>query len=194
MPIQKKKKRTLIIILSIILTGLIFRGPLYRVVIKYQPIAERPNYTITNPELIEICKIKGTPEKNSSIKDIIRSSHVITSDLLEFSFTQAETDPNKLVNTHKANCVGYAALFAAVCNHQFVTLKRAPDWTATPYKGQLYLFGVNIHPYIQSPFFKDHDFVIIRNKNTGETYAADPSIRDYLRINYITLKSNRRHD
>ena len=189
---MKTIKRTLIIILATILTGFIFRGPLYRAVVKYQPTAERPNYTITNPELIEICKLKSTPEKNSGIKDLIHSSHAITSDLLEFTFTQTETDPNKLVNTRKANCVGYAALFAAVCNHQSITLKHAPNWTATPYKGQLYLFGVNIHPYIQSPFFKDHDFVIIKNKNTGETYAVDPSIRDYLRINYITLKTNKR--
>ena len=39
-----------------------------------------------------------------------------------------------------------------------------------------------------TPFFKDHDFAIIRNKRTGERIAVDPNVYDYLIIREITLR------
>jgi len=51
---------------------------------------------------------------------------------------------------------------------------------------QLYFLGTNIHKYFNSSFFKDHDFVTIENKTTGEIFAVDPTVNDYLRIDFIT--------
>ena len=36
-------------------------------------------------------------------------------------------------------------------------------------------------------FFKDHDFVTIENKETGEIFAVDPSVNDYLFIDFVTF-------
>ena len=62
-------------------------------------------------------------------------------------------------------------------------------WVATPQIGQLYLMGKNIHPYFNSAFFKDHDFVIIENLKTGEIVAVDPSLHDYTGIQHVDLKN-----
>jgi hypothetical protein len=62
----------------------------------------------------------------------------------------------------------------------------ADRWTAKPQIGQLYFLGTNIHKYFNSAFFKDHDFVTIENKKTGEILAVDPTVNDYLHIDFIT--------
>jgi len=62
------------------------------------------------------------------------------------------------------------------------------EWKATAHIGKLDLFGENIHSYIKSPFFKNHDFVIIMNITTQEKIIIDPSLYDYLMIEKVTLK------
>ena len=37
-----------------------------------------------------------------------------------------------------------------------------------------------------SKLFKDHDFVTIENKITEEIVAVDPTVNDYLRIEFVT--------
>lgn len=83
------------------------------------------------------------------------------------------------------HCVGYAAFTATVFNTLFrkVELK---DWKATPVVGHLYLLGMNVHLWFDSPFLADHDFVLIENKTTGERLLVDPTISDYLDINFVT--------
>ena len=62
----------------------------------------------------------------------------------------------------------------------------ADKWNAKPQIGQLYFLGTNIHKYFNSSFFEDHDFVTIENKSTGEILAVDPTVNDYLNIDFIT--------
>jgi hypothetical protein len=119
--------------------------------------------------------------------EIIKVGLSKTTELLKFTTSKNHIDPNKLIDTKTANCIGYATLFSANCNYLLVKHKLNEVWVATPHKGQLYLFIFNIHNYFKSSFFKDHDFVIIKNKNTGETLAIDPSINDYFYINYVKI-------
>ena len=37
----------------------------------------------------------------------------------------------------------------------------------------------------KSTFFKDHDFVTIENKVTGEVFAVDPTLYDYSGIKLV---------
>jgi hypothetical protein len=83
--------------------------------------------------------------------------------------------------------VGYAAFFATTCNYLLKKYHLDATWTAQPQAGKMYLLGENIHPYFHSPFFRDHDFVVIKNKVTGEILAVDPTIHDYLFINKVAL-------
>ena len=61
-------------------------------------------------------------------------------------------------------------------------------WTCTARVGQIYFLSTNIHEYFSDPFFKDHDFATIENSKTGEIYAVDPTVSDYLSIDFINYK------
>ena len=81
-----------------------------------------------------------------------------------------------------ANCVGYAQYSAALLNYAFSHMGLSSK--AHPVVGQVYWFGINIHPFAMAilpenlkSFFKDHDFVEIEKEN-GETIFIDTSLQD----------------
>lgn len=186
---MKNLKRILQSILIIVLIGLVFRGSVYRKVITYKSIGERVSYSATNKTLIKYIEENTINAKDPKIEKIIDMGLSATSRLLRFTTSKNHIEPNKLINTKTANCIGYATFFSANCNYLLKKYALDNNWIAKPHKGQLYLFGINIHKYFKSAIFKDHDFVIIENKRTGEVLAVDPSINDYLYIDYVTLKN-----
>ena len=170
--------------------GFIFRGWVYRCLVTYEAIGQRRNYVASDSSLIN--HINAT-ERNDviDIKKIINTSLSLTSRQLKFTTGNNDEDPNKLIYSKNANCVGYAAFFSATCNQLFEKNSLVDEWSAQPQIGQLYCLGINVHPYFKSAFFKDHDFVIVKNKKTGQTLAVDPSLNDYTGIEYVTLSKKR---
>ncbi|MCL1937122.1 MAG: hypothetical protein FWF52_01840 [Candidatus Azobacteroides sp.] len=187
---MKTLKRTFLIILILLTIGILLRGTLYRNIVAYESIGQRMNYEITNDKLTQYIKENCREKDNADIKEIIKTGLSLTSKILNFTFSKNDCNPNKLIDLQTANCVGYAAFFSTVCNYQLKRHNLSEEWIAQPEIGQIYVFGVNIHRYFNFLFFKDHDFVIIKNKKTKETYAVDPSIYDYLYISFVTLKNN----
>jgi galactose mutarotase-like enzyme len=112
----------------------------------------------------------------------------ITSSRLNFTVDKNDVDPNNLVSFRTAHCVGYANFFTTTCNYLLQKNDLADTWEVKTEIGQLYLFGVNVHSYLNSPFLKDHDFVSIENQETGEVLAVDPSVHDYLGISLISYQ------
>ena len=182
-------KRILILTALLIVAAILFRGAIYRTVVGYRATGERTLYMATNKQLIQY--IDENDKENSNIEDIVKLSLWITSQKLTFSTEKTERDPNKLIHTKKANCIGYSLFYSAVCNY-LLEKHSLSDWQARPQIGQIYAFGVNLHSWLQHPFLQDHDFVLIKNKKTHEKIAVDPSVYDYLRINFVTLKENRK--
>ena len=113
-----------------------------------------------------------------------------TTKLLNFVFEKSDVDSNLLINSKKANCVGYAATCSSICNYYLNKYNLSNQWVAKHKIGQLYFLTVNIHQFFDAPFLKNHDFVIIENKISGEIIALDPTISDYLWIDYISYQSN----
>lgn len=164
---------------------ILFRGWLYRNIVSYRIIGERTVYIANNKQFIQY--IDENDRKNADIEAIIKSSLRITSKKLTFGTGKTEYDPNKLIYSKKANCIGYALFYCAVCN-DLLKKHHLSNWEACPGIGQLYVFGVNIHHYLHHPFLKDHDFVLIENKKTHKQFSVDPSLYDYLYINLVTCK------
>lgn len=179
-------KRTFIIILIITTIGLFFRGWIYRHLVTYKSIGLRTNYSATDKNLTDFIDANADHEKDLNIEQIVELGLSITSNKLTFTANKNDIDPNKLIKSRTAHCVGYASFFAATCNYLLEKHKLSDTWIAKPQVGQLYFLGTNIHKYFTSSFFKDHDFVTIENKITGETIAVDPTVSDYLYIDYIT--------
>ena len=169
---------------------IILRGDIYRSLVKYQSINQREDYYWKSGQLV--VRILRSPEitKDSlTVDEIIDASLKITSRNLQFTTGTCEVDPNKLIVTQRTNCIGYAAFYSTACNLLLYKCGLSENYHATSQVGHLFLLGFNIHKFTTNPLFKDHDFVIIKNKVTGEERSVDPSIHDYLGIKEIKLKT-----
>lgn len=184
---MKTLKKIALALLILITTVSIFRGCIYRQVIAYQSVGQRTNYPATNDQLIQYIEKNVEADKDLSIEEIVQLSNTLTSRHLHFTTSDNDTDPNQLIHSKAAHCVGYAAFFATTCNYLLKKYHLDAIWNAQPQAGQLYLLGENIHPYFDSPFFRDHDFVIIKNNVTREAIIVDPTIHDYFFIHKVTL-------
>lgn len=186
---KKKTKKRLVRVLTVIavLIGmmLIFRTPIYNGAVKYRDAGARKSYKVTNRQLAEYIDKNLPDEKFSDIHIIIDISQRLASESLRFSLKAKESDPNKTFVTGEANCVGYAAFAAAVANYIIEKVYRDGSWVAMPRKGKLYLLGIDIHKNIESRWFKDHDFVIYRNRDGDVEIYADPSVNDYMCISRV---------
>lgn len=183
-------KRVVWILFILIALTFMFRKPIYRGLITYRSIGERTNYTAKDKELIAYIEDKANKDEVRNVKDIIKISLSLTAQNLNFKTSHTENDPNVLIRSKNAHCVGYSAFFATSCNYLLKKYAFNDEWTAKRQIGQLFFFGTNIHQYVKSSFFKDHDFVIIENKKTEETFAVDPSVNDYFWIDIIRYKTD----
>lgn len=180
-------KRLLLTILVLTAAGLLFRGWFYRHLVSYKSVGLRTNYSATNDKLISYIRASVAGKKDLDIRAITKLGLSLTSRQLNFTADKNAIDPNKLINSRAAHCIGYATFFATTCNYLLEQYNLADTWSAIPQVGQLYFLGTNSHTYFNSAFFKDHDFVTIENKVTGEVLAVDPTVNDYSGIDFITF-------
>lgn len=181
-------KRFLWVSACLLLLLVLLRGCIFRQAVAYRTVGHRASYAATDNQLLQYLDGYTGLSESSSVDDIIDAALSLTTGKLRFTAANNDVDPNKLIHAETAHCVGYAAFFTTACNFYFRKYHLDETWVATPQIGQLYLFGENVHPYFSTPFFKDHDFAIIRNKRTGEQIAVDPNVYDYLIIREITLR------
>ncbi|HZV68678.1 MAG TPA: hypothetical protein VFG10_04010 [Saprospiraceae bacterium] len=180
-------KRIVIALIVLAIIGIIFRGWIYRRLVNYESIGQRRNYAAIDSTLINLLNAnEGNIEPD--INKIIHTSLSLTAQQLNFTTGNNDEDPNKLIYSRNANCVGYAAFFSVTCNQLLKKTNLFEEWSAHPQIGLLYCLGNNVHTYFKSAFFKDHDFVIVKNKKTGQTLAVDPSVNDCTGIEYVTLR------
>jgi len=160
--------------------------------VTYESLGPRTNYSATDRKLVEYIDANSPEQADPDIEDIAKLGLSITSKQLNFSADKNDIDPNRLISSKTAHCVGYASFFATTCNYLLDKYNLANKWIAKPQVGQLYFLGTNIHKYFNSSFFKDHDFVTIENKTTGEIFAVDPTVNDYMNIDFITYKNDQK--
>ena len=180
-------KHSLLMILLLTAVGFLFRGWIYRHSVSYKAVGMRTTYPARNKIFTQYIYSCIDHQREPDIKQIIKLALSITSEKLTYTADKNDIHPNKLITTRKAHCVGYAAFFTTTCNYLLAKYNLSSQWTAKPRLGQLYFLGTNIHPYFPTPIFKDHDFVTIENKETGEIFAVDPTVKDYLSIDFVSL-------
>lgn len=164
------------------------RGCLYRHIVTYQSVGQRLVYPATADKLLEYLNTPDTRLKNPDIQAIIQLSLSKTAGQLYFTAAKNDNDPNLLMYSKSANCIGYAAFFTTACNYFLKKNGLDAEWTVSPRIGQLYLLETNVHHWFRSPFFKDHDFVVLENRTTGAVWAVDPTVYDYGRIVLVTRR------
>jgi hypothetical protein len=181
-PLQKipRWSRRLIYVLLFLLLIFIFKGKIYRACVSYKLIRPRKEIPFA---------IRNHPSKDEKdAPEIIDQSLDKTAQFLSFTTEHCPTEVADLTNGGKTNCIGYANLCAYYCNNELSENGLSVFYKAEPYVAQLYLFGVNIHSFFSSPFWKDHDIVVITQKTNGEKTLADPALYDYAGIGIIREK------
>ncbi len=154
----------------------------------YKSLGQRTSYEAKDSELIDFIEGRTDNQENLDVEEVIELALDLTTEQLNFTSSKNHNDPNKLIHSKTAHCVGYASFCSTAINYLLKKYELDNDWQAKPQIGQLYLFGTNVHHYFESAFFKDHDFVLIENKSTGEVFAVDPSLDDYLFIDFVTYE------
>jgi len=93
-----------------------------------------------------------------------------------------------LIETKKANCRGYSAMFNSIANYLIIKNNLQTEYKAEHKIGEIKFLGIDVHQYFDCPFYKDHDFNELRNLFTGEKLSIDPTVSEYLWIE--TVKAN----
>jgi len=181
-------KRIFLIVGVFLFLCVLFRGCVYRQVVAYESVGVRMSYMVTDNELQDCINASLKNESEMNIDEIIERSLEITASELNFTSGRNDIDPNKLIHSKDAHCVGYAAFYAATFNYILKEYKLDHAWNAVPQRGKIYFLGMNVHNWFSSSFFKDHDFVIIRNSETGEMKAVDPTLYEYFYIERVAVR------
>jgi hypothetical protein len=169
------------------------RGWLYRQVVAYQEVGIRREYLVESQQLTEILDKKwgkisaDLPDKSIGMSLIVDDAQHLTAERLAYKWENCPSNPLETVRTGVANCIGYGAFCSMACNYYFQKGGIGHIWNARPVIGKLSLLGVDIHPYFQSSFFKDHDFVVVENAQTGERIAVDPTLYDVMGVERVRL-------
>lgn len=179
--------KTLKIIGIAVLMLILFRGIVFRLVVKYDEIGNRSRIEITNKNLIEEIE-KEYKNRRIDLEEISGIADLITKKKLEFTMNRVSNNPNELINTNQANCIGYSAMYNSIANYLIEKESLEDEIEAKHKIGRLELLGINIHQFFDNPFFRNHDFNEITNKKTGEKISIDPTVSDYLWIRRISRK------
>jgi hypothetical protein len=185
---MKQFKKLIFGLLALTLLSFLLRNWLFWQLFSYQSVGDRLAYALKNPELRTYIETEWPANSTKSPQAILKKALQLSAKQLHFTATRNHNDPNLLINSHSAHCVGYAAFTTTICNELLQRYQLNAEWKAEARVGQIHFLGINVHPYFHSAFFKDHDFVVLRNRKTGEELAADPTVYDYLGIGLVRVK------
>jgi len=180
------KKTFKILGLSICL-ALLSKGWICRRTVTYRETGQRQIMVLQDSEAIADI-LKRRNHRTLSAEQIVEISRSVTNTCLRFTTGKASSNPNTAVRVGEANCVGYSALFSSIVHHLAREQHENHRFRARHLVGKLYFMGMDVHQFSSDPFFRDHDFVEIKDVATGEMIFVDPVVSDYLGINTITKK------
>lgn len=185
---MKKKVAISLLIVTIILICFLMRNSIVNCIVEYKIIDTRKLIYKPDKNFVDFSYNQLSDFEDYTIELIIKKTLIATSKKLNFTTSKADNNPNVLLKSSKAHCVGYAQFFALSCTILLKKSKLNHEWTAKPYVAQLYIFKKNIHNYFSSPFLKNHDIVVIENLKTKEKIAIDPTLYDYFLIDEVPLR------
>lgn len=178
-------KKWLKISIAILLLLVLFRGWVFQILVTYHPISEKKTYSISDKQLTQF--IDSQPVSSNAEKTIQQSLR-LTANQLRFTSGKNFTDPNQLFYSKTANCLGYAAFFNTTCEALLKKAKLENRFRVKHLRGKLTLLGFDLHRLTDSPFFRDHDFNVVEDLETGKKIYVDASTYDVLGIGIVSGK------
>ena len=192
---MKKLKKTFQILALLIILIILFRAWIFRKSISYTPIGKRATVLLIDRQICQeleseitiqlLSKAKNAP---LSIAEIIQLAQKKTSEKLSFSRKKSVKNPNIIIKEGKTNCIGYAALFNSIAQFILISQQLEQQYQVNHMVGKLNFWGIDLHQFFNTPFFKDHDYNQIINLETRHKIYIDPIISDYFGIHQVASK------
>ncbi|MFM7234503.1 MAG: hypothetical protein ACKOZM_07920 [Flavobacteriales bacterium] len=180
-----RRKITLILVVFFLIVFCL-KGWLFRSCFSYSDSGKRGSNVLISEDLRQYADSIAASETPTDVMDVVMLANEITSEHLMFRSTSNEINPNTLFTYRRTHCVGYAAFFQVVCNYLLVKFNFDNEWSCSAHVGRIYFMTMDVHRFFKSPFFKDHDFNIIRKKSENEAIYVDATLYDYFGIATVT--------
>lgn len=130
-------KQTFVILIFLISIGFLFRDLLYQNLVTYRSIGTRGVYSPQNEGIIDFINQNIKEDFDPDIKQIVKLGLLITSKKLYYTTEKNDIDPNLLINSEKAHCVGYASFFSTTYNYLLDKYNFSKDWKVNHQIGQM---------------------------------------------------------
>jgi len=158
--------------------------------LSYSILKTRQTKSLKNDSLKNVIDTWLIQNEDADINDMVDFNLDLTAKQLNFTFGKCSSDPATIINTRKANCIGYSALFSSLMNYTLGKKQLDKRYKCYHYVGKIFYAGQNINALINDPFFKDHDFNLVKDKENKNNIAVDPSFYEYSGIKRVSLKNN----
>ncbi len=167
--------------------ALLLRGPVFRALVSYHHVATRQTgvAVLTDPQVTATLRLWARDNPDATMDRISRRALQLSARQLRFSTQQGGRDADSLVVSGRAHCVGYARVYCAATATIIAELNQQGRYRCEHRVAKLHLLGWNVHAYIDHPFFRDHDYASILDRDTQRSLAVDPSLHDYLRVDRV---------
>ncbi|MEO5643771.1 MAG: hypothetical protein ABIQ40_00295 [Bacteroidia bacterium] len=163
--------------------------------LSYSIIKEKKGIELSNDSLQRI--IKGCIEINPEIgiDSLVDFILAMTSSKLSFTFDKCDSNPELLVKSKKANCVGYAAYFNSLMNYALQQKNFPEKYSCHHYVGKIFYDETNANRLFNNdPFFRDHGFNRIESSVDSESdtknISVDPGLFEYAGVKRIKTRKD----
>ena len=174
-------KRFLRVLLVLVLLLVLFRGPVYRLLTDYEITDYRP-VPLPPDERLQTVSDSLYLLDTEPIGFVRNVQHYVAG-RLRFRAHNSGTTAAALHAGGEANCVGYARLTADLLNRN--RSFTGQDYLARQGVAKISVLGFDLHRLFDSPFFRDHDVVVIQNKEGTIVRVVDPSLFDYAGVRWV---------
>ena len=140
--------------------------------------------SVISAQLIDNQKVVAQKPTNFEANTILRAALKETSEKLRFSFEKCPNDPAEIAKTGRANCIGYSAFFKNILEKKLAEAGCLADFQTEHRRGRLHFLGQDVHRFSKNKFWKDHDFVAVRQLSTGAEWVVDASLFDIFGVGF----------
>ena len=184
---MKTRRRIRKAVIFFAIAGALFfaREYLYRMLADYRQTGTRHSAMLTQPDWKSDCDAWLQENPDAGTKDIVAFADNYTRDNLKFTFEKCTTDPNRLMALapaeRRSNCVGYSSMMDATVSYLARQSGKAAHIHSEHCVGLIFIAGFNLHRLFDHPFFRDHDYNVVVDKQSGRRFWQDPSVEEVLK-------------
>ncbi len=184
---MKRKFRNVAIGFALfVLLVVLIKGVLFRWVVVYGSDGPRKVSVAASSDMKAWISAEADRDALDDEHGIVTEAQRLTAKRLQFTTGPCASDAATVFKERKANCIGYAALCAAISNTLFEMRGLNGQWKTHVETAHLRVFGVNVHAWLDSPFLQNHDLMTIEDRRGNVHFAVDPTVFEYFGITSVT--------